>query len=699
MSINFVERAVHGLFTSTKTTVSTVLDSDGVLKNTLHNLLPSTDLSDTAVWTHEGLDSVVASGTSPSGKTAYLVTENSAGGEHYITDSVTHTAGVYYKFSYDVKAAGRDFAILLSSTAFGTGVKWSFDLSAVTTTQLVGGTNDAAFIVDLGNGYYRCDLYAQATANSGSALYAMLYNGTTTSYTGDGSSGVYLSRPRVYRAAVHAPVERVTNGDFATSSDWTLGAGWSIGSGVASCDGTQTARSSAYQTALTVGVLSRFEFTISGYVAGAVRLRNGIGDTEVYITDKSANGTYVATATPAGGTTLVIDADADFVGSIDNVSVTKVITNGMQKDLSGSDYVETSGSAEFHAGLEYDGNGAFRGLQAFEGRTNYATNSNGAPTGTGITATANAAVGLDGDLSLTRVAKDATDPRYFVSATTGLTVAAATNYVVSRLVKYDGYALDVSLEYNSNLNWDVAWSADFSVAASVVTAGTAANCTSGVDDLGGGIYRIWATFTTGASPIGTNPSVLSQITGGSGNSVLVSEFNVQAGKSVSPEIPTNGSTVSRGADVTFKALSEFGFKQDQYTVIVEFESADTAQTRYILSIDDGSSNNESSLWIKNDDTYRQWTDTAGANTLSSNFGSYTPNSVSKVSAAFKQADHSASDDGSAAVTSSDADALPPVTTLSLGYNSPSANHLNGYIKKMVIFPARLTDATLVAESA
>ena len=118
--------------------------------------------------------------------------------------------------------------------------------------------------------------------------------------------------------------EQITNGSFATDSDWTKGTGWSIGGGTANCDGTQTSNTSFYQAALTLNKTYKFEFTISDITSGQVRLRNGVGDSETYIGYQNAAGTFTAYAKVNGNTILVIDGDADFIGSIDNVSVKEV---------------------------------------------------------------------------------------------------------------------------------------------------------------------------------------------------------------------------------------------------------------------------------------------------------------------------------------------------------------------------------------
>ena len=108
--------------------------------------------------------------------------------------------------------------------------------------------------------------------------------------------------------------------------DWTLGTGWSIGEDKASSDGSQTSNSSLFQSnVLTQNKYYKFEFTLSNVTSGAVRLRNGIGDYETYISYQNSNGTYTAySIVNSSNKTLVVDADSSFIGSITNISVKEV---------------------------------------------------------------------------------------------------------------------------------------------------------------------------------------------------------------------------------------------------------------------------------------------------------------------------------------------------------------------------------------
>ena len=120
------------------------------------------------------------------------------------------------------------------------------------------------------------------------------------------------------------PSEQITNGDFATDSDWVKGTGWTISGGSASSDGSQSGNSNLKQVAglLTGNILYEITFTVSDYSAGNVR--TVLGGSAVG-TNRNANGSYTQVLTIAGGSNFFIQADTDFVGSIDDVSVKQVL--------------------------------------------------------------------------------------------------------------------------------------------------------------------------------------------------------------------------------------------------------------------------------------------------------------------------------------------------------------------------------------
>lgn len=113
---------------------------------------------------------------------------------------------------------------------------------------------------------------------------------------------------------------QVTNGTFASDTDWTKGTGWTISGGTGSSDGTQSADSDLTQTpstALVENTEYNVTFTVSGYSAGNVCAV--VGGTEG--TDRAANGTFTEVISAGSGADIDFRADADFIGSIDDVTV------------------------------------------------------------------------------------------------------------------------------------------------------------------------------------------------------------------------------------------------------------------------------------------------------------------------------------------------------------------------------------------
>lgn len=116
--------------------------------------------------------------------------------------------------------------------------------------------------------------------------------------------------------------ELVVNGEFDADSYWTKGTGWSIDNGTANCNGEQIAVTSLYQNAgLVLGKTYALTYTLLNYSAGSVSLDVG-GSVGI---DRIADGTYVETLTVVTtNVNAVFNASADFIGSIDNVSVREV---------------------------------------------------------------------------------------------------------------------------------------------------------------------------------------------------------------------------------------------------------------------------------------------------------------------------------------------------------------------------------------
>ena len=154
------------------------------------NDMQRTEEFDNAYWTKYDTSVSANQVVSPDGAvTADKLIEDTGTSTHQIGRSFSFTSGSYYVVSVFVKENGRNFQITAGNTNTWRGSA-IYDLSTGSVQNTTYGT---ATIENYGNGWYRCMLVGQALATASTNINFGLISGTsTTSYTGDGLSGVYL---------------------------------------------------------------------------------------------------------------------------------------------------------------------------------------------------------------------------------------------------------------------------------------------------------------------------------------------------------------------------------------------------------------------------------------------------------------------------------------------------------------------------
>jgi len=129
-----------------------------------------------------------------------LIEDTTASNSHVITKSIAWNLGPQ-TISFVLKAAERSVFRLGYPTAQFGAVSTSgyFDL---VTESFRNNTNCTGTITNLGNGYFYCTITATCTvAASGSITMYLSTGGTTTTYTGDGFSGLYITRMQLEEAS------------------------------------------------------------------------------------------------------------------------------------------------------------------------------------------------------------------------------------------------------------------------------------------------------------------------------------------------------------------------------------------------------------------------------------------------------------------------------------------------------------------
>jgi len=156
------------------------------------NVIPYSEDFSNAAWSKTNLTVTDNQTTSPDGSlNASKLTEDTSTGEHKIFDSLSITSGVDYTFSVFVKSNGRNFIRLrLENAGVGSGqINVWFDVLNGTVGTVGAGT---AIIENYGNGWYRCIATGTTSATSYVAKINLSDADNNVSYTGDGTSGVYL---------------------------------------------------------------------------------------------------------------------------------------------------------------------------------------------------------------------------------------------------------------------------------------------------------------------------------------------------------------------------------------------------------------------------------------------------------------------------------------------------------------------------
>lgn len=165
---------------------------------------------------------------------------------------------------------------------------------------------------------------AAMTAQVG-ALAAQSVAALTAAAAGATDTDVYLNI-RIDDSAAHMP-DIVTNGAMASDTGWTKGTGWTVhtvAAGKADCDGTQEAVSDLSQAAgALAGVSYKVTYTVTRSAGTVTPYLGGTAGTA-----RSTANTFTETIVAGADGILLFRADADFVGTIDDVTVTPLTGTG-----------------------------------------------------------------------------------------------------------------------------------------------------------------------------------------------------------------------------------------------------------------------------------------------------------------------------------------------------------------------------------
>ena len=268
-----------------------------LIEESITNVILESQSMDGANWLRINLNTTgtppyVDVAISPDGtQNADKLIESTANGSHDIRQAYTGSVSTAYTYSFFAKAAERTKVNVFIG---GPGASAEYDLIAG--TSLGAGSS----IQSYGNGWYRCIITAATTAGSGAFnAIVILNNGTTTSYTGDGTSGLYawgfqLEAGGVATSYIPTTAAALTrNADVATITGSNFSDFWQA---------TKGGTSALYIPSTTSGTRPVVQFD-DGTANEIIALQGNAADPELYIVDGGTPQAQIDAGTLVAGTT------------------------------------------------------------------------------------------------------------------------------------------------------------------------------------------------------------------------------------------------------------------------------------------------------------------------------------------------------------------------------------------------------------
>jgi len=188
------------------------------------NLLLRSQEFDNAAWVKNNatVTANVVATTAPDGtNTADKLVEDVANSTHYVDQATTNGNATYTQTIY-VKAAERSICFAGMSDGVTALVGAYFNLSTLVVTPTSGGSWSAitAAMQSVGSGWYRCTV--TATRGAGTSTITRVYTATSSStvtYTGDGTSGLYIWGAQLEAGSSASPYIPTTTAQVTRAAD------------------------------------------------------------------------------------------------------------------------------------------------------------------------------------------------------------------------------------------------------------------------------------------------------------------------------------------------------------------------------------------------------------------------------------------------------------------------------------------------
>ena len=490
---------------------------------------------------------------------------------------------------------------------------------------------------------------------------------TPTAYS-DGSLNTVIPPYQVL------PTELVTNGTFDTDTDWTKDSGWSISGGLATRTNTGS-YGALYQNCLTNGKKYKVTITISSITSqGFFGVRLG---TNYILQGITEAGTYTATGTSTS-TTLSVMGNPTFAGSIDNISIKEVQEADFDFSRgSSATRVNEKGLIEDVASgiprIDYtSGQGALLLEPQSTNLITYSEDLTTRWTTSASTITADTQISPDGSQTADTITVTGNSGGVYSD---NITVIASTSYTFSFYVKR-GTISD----------------SETALAVRNQTAGTFINTDTSYSANADNWTRIEHTFTTpvGCTSVRLYPQRLSS--GGQGT-IFVWGCQLEAGNYATSYIPTEGSSVTRSADVANNSGNADLFNDSEGVLYAEIAALFNDSTNRKIAI--GTSSNRIIFGYKNaSNQIRVEVISSGSAVFDNTQTIDDITTFSKFAIKYKQNDFSLWMNGEEVAT--DTSGNVPIGLSELAFDDGGGNNFYGKTKELAVFKEALTDEELQA---
>ena len=637
---------------------------------------------------------------------------------HYINQSgLSMTAGSVFTHSEYFKIGERSKAYinLRYSSLSQYYITAVYDLTTETVSETSVGSTSGVItgtaITNLGNGWYRCTISGYSNVIN---PFNWVLIGTTTaatgntftsqggiSFTGDGSSGIYIADAQLVQGSVP--------GDYRETTTAALPVLYADYNGALRArklceDATASTIHFLNRSAATPGIpqtlyvvakaAERSQLAIQlGSASGYYNLATGAVISGANARIESAGNGYfrcIISGTPASNNSQIYIADGGAASYTGNGSSGIYIADAqLNNGTSALSYYDTSANPHYEPRFDYDPvTLAAKGLLIEELRQNLLLQSNDFLTSwspTNITRTLNSTLSPSGNVDGVKLA-----------ATTGASttlfqtsIVSATSATVSVYVKQGTSATTANTFILRNFTTAtnlIGGTLNYSTGVFTYTIGSTGVV---VTNAGNGWWRVAITATAGITA-GNSVGIYPGWGGGvatAGDFLYAYGAQLEAGAFATSYIPTTTSQLTRAADVASVNTLSPWFNQAAGTFYAEFAGGNSVSGIYGRAIGyDGSR-----AFIGGNGAVTALSSWNGAVNLGATLAGNILTGA-KTAMAYSSAGRALV--GNAGTVATDVSLVGTVTDVKLGNSVTSSEYLNGHLRRITYYPRRLTDTEL-----